>query len=259
MEPLFQTRRLTAGYGAHDVLRGVDLEVRPGELWAVLGPNGAGKSTLVRAGMGLLPARSGEVRLGGVPLASVDARTLAQRVAWVPQSSELAVGFTALELVLMGRSPHLGRWGLPSHGDVERARAVLEELDLSALATRPVTQLSGGERRLVFLARALLQEPQLLWLDEPTAFLDLRHQIDALEKVRLRTRAGMAAIAVLHDVNLALAYADRVLLLKDGQVQATGTPHDVGTAEALAALYGVPMVVSTAEDGQRLVAPRLRR
>jgi iron complex transport system ATP-binding protein len=255
---VFEARSVVAGYGKREVLRGVDLAVGAGELWAVLGPNGAGKSTLVRVGMGLLaPWRGGAFVLGRSARA-FERRAFAREVAWVPQSEAPGSGFTALELVLMGRAPHQGAWGLPSARDVEAARAALEELGASQIADRPLSRLSGGERRLAFLARAFAQEPRLLWLDEPTAFLDLRHQIEALERVRERTRRGMAAIAVLHDVNLAAAFATRVLLLKGGEVLAAGPTGDVLTSSALEGLFDVRMASAEAA-GQRLLAPRLAR
>lgn len=252
-------RGVSAGYGARTVVRGVDLEVRPGELWAILGPNGAGKSTLVRTCLGLHPASAGEVLLSGRRLTDLPRREVARRIAWVPQAVEPLVGFTGLELVLMGRSPHLGLWGVPSRKDVERADAVLAELGIPHLASRACSELSGGERRLLLLARALVQEPEVLLLDEPTAFLDLKHQVEALTRVRERVRGGLAALAVLHDVNLAAAFADRVLLLKEGVVQAAGPAAEVLGAGTLEALFDLPMARAEAEGGQPVFAPRLTR
>ncbi len=232
---------VTAGYGAVPVLHAVSLEVQPGQLWALLGPNGAGKSTVVKVALGLLPAR-GEVRACGLDPRGVSRTELARKVAWVPQSpSDEGAAFTGLELALMGRAPHLGSWGLPSASDVTRARAALAELGVEHLADRPLTQASGGERRLVWLARALVQAPELLLLDEPTAFLDLRHQVAVLRQVRLRVDAGLAAVAVLHDVNQASAWATHAMLLKDGRVQAAGPAGEVLTKESLSALYQVPI------------------
>jgi iron complex transport system ATP-binding protein len=249
-------RGLRAGYGRREVLGGIDFEVRPGELWAVLGPNGAGKSTLVRVLLGLLPPTGGTVALCGRPFASYSRRELSRKVAWVPQASESASGFTGLELVLMGRSPHQGFWGLPGAADVERAEAVLAELGIAALGARPAAQLSGGERRLLSLARALVQAPELLLLDEPTAYLDLAHQVVALERVKARVGQGLAAVAVLHDPNLAAAFADRVLLLGGGTVQAGGPTAEVLNGDALERLFKVPMARGDAGRGQTVYAPR---
>ncbi len=256
--PLLDTRGLEAGYGPTPVLRGVGLTVGAGELWAVLGPNGTGKSTLLRAVLGVVPWARGEVRLLGRARGEWSARALAQRVAWVPQSFEPAEGFSGLELVLMGRSPHLGLWGLSSERDVALAREVLEELEVAHLAERPGEALSGGERRMLLLARGLVQEPALLLLDEPTAFLDVAHQVSALARVRARVEAGLGAVAVLHDVNLAAAFATHVLLLRDGRVLAQGSAEQVLERERLEALYGLPMEMARAPSGARLFAPRAR-
>jgi iron complex transport system ATP-binding protein len=259
MSALLDARALAVGYGKASVASGLTFEVRPGMLWVVLGPNGAGKSTLLRTALGWLPPLQGEIRLFGRPAAAWDRRMLARRVAWVPQTFEADAGFTGLELVLMGRAPHLGAWGLPSERDVQVARAALEELGIPHLARRRTRELSGGERRLLLLARALAQGPELLLLDEPTAFLDLRHQVQVLQRVRARVDAGLAAVAVLHDANLAASVADQVLLLRDGGVLGQGPARDWLTAERLASLYGLPMVEAVAPDGARAFAPRWTR
>lgn len=240
------------------MLEGVDWDVRAGELWAVLGPNGTGKSTLLRAVLGGLPWVRGQLRVLGRERGDWEPRALARRMAWVPQGFEPVEGFSGLELVLMGRGPHLGAWGLTSAGDEARARAALEELGVAYLAERPCETMSGGERRMLLLARALVQAPELLLLDEPTAFLDVAHQVGALERVRARVEAGLGAVAVLHDVNLAAAYATHVLLVRDGRVLASGPAPDVLRRERLEALYGVPMEVAETASGARLFAPRAR-
>jgi iron complex transport system ATP-binding protein len=254
--PLLETQSLVAGYGPSPVLRGVDFSVRAGELWAVLGPNGTGKSTLLRAVLGMLPWMRGEVRLLGRERQAWEPRELARRVAWVPQLFEPAEGFSGLELVLMGRSPHLGLWGLTSERDAALARSVLEELGVAYLAARPGEAMSGGERRMLLLARGLVQEPALLLLDEPTAFLDVAHQVSALARVRARVEGGLGAVAVLHDVNLAAAFATHALLLRDGRVLAQGPVDTVLERERLEALYGLPMEMALAPSGARLFAPR---
>lgn len=254
MEPLARLEGVSAGYGGRGVLFDVGLVVRPGEAWAVLGPNGAGKSTLVRVVMGLLDARAGEVEVAGLRLPGASAAALARRVAWVPQVTDDDTGFTGLELALMGRAPHLGAWGLPSRADVERATTCLEALGVAHLAERPLGEVSGGERRRVWLARALVQAPSLLVLDEPTAFLDVGHQVALLRAVRQRVDAGLGVLAVLHDVNLAARFATHVLLLKAGRVLSAGPVGEVLTAERLTALYDIPMGAAEASDG--LWAPR---
>lgn len=254
MTPVLSLAQVDAGYGAADVLRGASLEVKPGEAWAVLGPNGAGKSTLVRVVMGLLPPRAGRVEVTGLSLPGASPAELARRVAWVPQVMDDDAGFTALELALMGRAPHLGAWGLPGAKDVERALECLGELGVAALAERPLSEVSGGERRRVWLARALVQAPKLLVLDEPTAFLDVRHQVELLRAVRRRVAGGLGVLAVLHDVNLAAHFATHVLLLKDGRTLAQGPVGDVLTSERLSELYGIAM--HAARDDERVHVPR---
>jgi iron complex transport system ATP-binding protein len=196
------------------------------------------------------------VTLLGRELSAWRRTELAREVAWVPQVFEPGSGFTGLELVAMGRAPHLGLWGLPSDSDLVGARNALAELGASHLADRPSHAMSGGEQRLLLLARAFVQSPRLLLLDEPTAFLDLRHQVEALRILRARTRAGLSAVAVLHDVNLAAAYADHIALVRDGTVLASGPTAEVLTGERLEALYGVRMAHLVAEGGQPIFAPR---
>jgi iron complex transport system ATP-binding protein len=256
---LLSARGVQVAYGSRLVVKGVSLEVRAGELWVVLGPNGAGKSSLLKACLGLLPLAGGQVDLLGQPLGAWGRRDLAQKVAWVPQDAEFDGGFSALDVVLMGRSPHQRGLALASESEVGLAHTVLGELGIQSLASRSTAELSGGEQRMVLLGRALVQEPELLFLDEPTAFLDLRHQVEVLQRVRARVKRGLGAVAVLHDVNLAAAFADRVLLLADGEQRGQGEPQVLLSEESLEALYGVSMSVAQAANGQWLYAPRLSR
>ena len=258
MDTLLDIQGLSAGYGPAPVLRDVDCVVRAGELWVVLGPNGTGKSTLLKSVLGAMPWTRGHIRLLERERGEWDARALARNVAWVPQSFEPAEGFSGLELVLMGRSPHLGLWGLTSASDEAVARAVLEELGVAYLAERSCEAMSGGERRMLLLARGLVQQPRLLLLDEPTAFLDVAHQVGALARVRARVEAGLGAVAVLHDVNLAAAFATHALLMRDGRVLAQGPVDTVLERERLEALYGLPLEMAQAPSGARLFAPRAR-
>jgi iron complex transport system ATP-binding protein len=223
------------------LLESVSFEVKSGELWALLGPNGAGKSTLLKVALGLNPPRSGRVWLDGVDAATLPRKRVAQAVAWVPQSPAEGTGFTALELVLMGRAPHLGTFGLPTAADVARAEGLLSEVGVGALAMRPLDEMSGGERRLCYLARARMQQAKVLLFDEPTAFLDVRHQVECLRQLRTMTKEGAAALAVLHDVNLAVQWASHAALLKDGKLLAAGLKEQVLEESTLSALYGVPL------------------
>lgn len=231
---------VSAGYSERLVLHDVSLEVKAGEAWAVLGPNGAGKTTLARVAAGLLEPRRGAARIGGLSFGAPP-RALATKVAWVPQQTPLALEFTALEVALMGRAPHLGVLGLTGAADEALAKEALAAFDVAALAERPIASLSGGERRRVFLARALAQAAPLLVLDEPTAFLDVRHQVETLHLVRARVSPTVGVLAVLHDVSLASRFATHVALLSQGHLVASGPAAEVLTTTRLSEVYGIPM------------------
>lgn len=248
MSALLELTGVVAGYGARPVLHELSLTVKPGEAWVVLGPNGAGKSTLVRVVMGLLRATRGRVQVGGLELPGPTPREVARRVAWVPQVMDDDSGFTGLELVLMGRAPHHAAWGVAGATDEAKALEVMRELGVEHLAHRPLSEVSGGERRRAWLARALVQAPQLLVLDEPTAFLDVRHQVETLRAVQRRLADGLGVLAVLHDVNLAAHVATHALLLADGRAVAQGPVREVLTAERLSALFGIPMRLATGDE-----------
>ena len=251
---LLELDSLTAGYGGTPVVSDVSLRMEPGQAWVVLGPNGAGKSTLVRAVMGLLPPLRGGLKVCGLPMPGTPSRELAKVAAWVPQVMDDATGFTGLEVTLMGRAPHLSAWGLPGPRDEAAARAVMKELGVEHLASRALAEVSGGERRRVWLARALVQAPKLLVLDEPTAFLDVRHQVETLRAVKRRLSEGLGVLAVLHDVNLAMHVATHVLLLKDGKSVGQGPVGEVLTAERLSALFDIE--VHAASEAERVYTPR---
>lgn len=235
---------IVAGYGAAEILHGVSMDLRAGEMLAIVGPNGAGKSTLLKVLAGTLPRRRGTVELFGRPLESYDRRALATIVATVAQENSIAFQFSVLEAVLMGRAPHLGAFHFETRRDLEIAHSALEHFDLLALARRPIQELSGGERKRVFLARALAQEAKIALLDEPTAFLDLKHVADIFFRFRtLCAERGMAVVATLHDLNAAALYADRVLLMKDGAAIACGSAEAVFTEQNLRAVYETEVYV----------------
>jgi iron complex transport system ATP-binding protein len=241
---LLRARGLVAGYRGREVLHDISIEVAAGELLAVVGPNGAGKSTLLKVLGGALQPWHGVVELKGRPLGDYDRRTLARRLASLGQESASAFAFTVLEMVLMGRSPHLGALRLEGEPDLRIARDALEQFDLLPLAARAINEISGGERRRVFLARVLAQEPEIALLDEPTAFLDLKHVAEIFSLLtRLRAERAMAVVATLHDLNVAALYADRILLLKDGQAVGCGTPDQVLTENNLRQVYETEVYV----------------
>ena len=236
---------LCVRFDAVTILDHVNLTIERGEMVGLVGPNGSGKTTFLRAISGLVPA-DGEVVLDGVDLKKLDARGVAQRVAQVPQSTSLDAGLGLLseEVVLAGRAPHLGRFEWETAHDRAVAGRAMRLTGTAAYAERLAAELSGGERQRVFLARALAQEPRLLLLDEPTANLDLGHQVRVLEMVRgLVEGARVAALAAIHDLEHAARFCTRLVLLHQGRIVADGPPQSVLTPELLRRVYAVSAVV----------------
>lgn len=249
--------RVALRLGDRAVLREVSFFVGRGEVVGLLGRNGAGKTSLLRLANRSLRPDAGAVRLWGRSLDSYPRRELARMVATVPQDVQVPFPFLAGEIVLMGRAPHQGLLGFESGEDLERARDAMERVGIAGLANRVISELSGGERQLVMFARALAQEPELLLLDEPTAFLDLRHRIDVLQVVRGLAERGRGALVVSHDLALAARICDRVVVLAEGGVLAEGRPADVLDPEVLRRAFGIEADVLTAPDGAALVVPRI--
>ncbi|WP_296234827.1 heme ABC transporter ATP-binding protein [uncultured Pseudomonas sp.] len=255
---MLQVERLEVRRGPCVVLSGIDLQLRPGEVLGVLGPNGAGKSTLLAALTGELPASAGQVTLEQRALDEWSGPERARRLAVLPQSSSLNFSFRVEEVVAMGRLPH-------DSGRVRDAQIVQEALhaaDAAHLAGRSYLALSGGERQRVHLARVLAQlwpggEGQILLLDEPTSMLDPLHQHTCLHAVRRLAESGAAVLVILHDLNLAARYCDRLLLLEQGRAHALGTPAEVLRAEPLQAVFGLEVLVQThPERGHPLIVAR---
>ena len=239
--PLVEVRAVSFRYGPVPALESVSFTAKAGELVGLVGPNGAGKSTLVRLVAGLLAPSSGSVRLAGLAPHSAPRRAVARLCALVPQEPRSPWPFTVREAVMMGRAPHQGLLSVPSRLDHGAVDGALEACDLVALAGRRLDALSGGERRRVFFARALAQEPRVLLLDEPTAFLDLGHQVAAAQMMRVAARAGLCVVAVLHDLNLAAAACDRLVVLSGGRLAAEGPPAEVLEAGRVRRVWGVPV------------------
>ncbi|OYV89879.1 MAG: hypothetical protein B7Z68_11860 [Acidobacteria bacterium 21-70-11] len=247
---------LSGGYGGAEVVREVDLAVAEGDCVAVLGPNGAGKSTLLRLLAGILPATSGAVELRGRPLAAWRRREVAQAVGFVPQNVSFAFPLTVAEVAQQGRAPHLGPWRPPSPRDHAAVAAALERVGLAGREGAAVQRLSGGERQLVLLARALASEPRVLLLDEPATALDVRHQLDLVAILRELTAKGVGSVVVVHDWNFALRVANRVAVLHGGRLRAAGTPEEVLRPELFRAVFGVDVELVERPGDVPFVVPR---
>ena len=215
-------------YNADWVLRHISFEMNRGEFMGVIGPNGSGKTTLLKMIDGLLDPGEGEIWIDGALGRHFKRTELAKRIAVVPQDTQLIFPFTVEEVVLMGRAPHLGKLRFEGEKDFRIAEHAMKATDTFSLRTRGMNALSGGERQRVLIARALAQEPQIMLLDEPTALLDIRHQVDFFDLIKTLNRdQSLTVIAVTHDINLASDYCDRIILLKSGQTFSMGSPHEV--------------------------------
>jgi iron complex transport system ATP-binding protein len=250
---------VSARVGGKTILRDIDFLVCPGEIVGLVGRNGVGKTTLLRLANRSLAAASGRILLGAEEIGRRSRRLLAQQIALVPQDMHVPFPFRVGELVLMGRAPHHSLIGLESDHDAELAMAALARLGIGDLADRSITTLSGGERQLVLFARALVQDPGVLLLDEPTAFLDLKHRVEVLREVRAFAESGGAALVVSHDLSLAARSCDRVVLLGGGRIVAAGLPSEVLTPENLREAFGIDTQIFAGPDGQMVVVPVLSR
>jgi iron complex transport system ATP-binding protein len=255
MKPLFEARRVAYRYpGGTAAVRDVSLAVAPASMTAVIGANGSGKSTLIRMFAGLLRPEAGEILLDGKPLVNWQARLRAREIAYMPQATPAAFPFPVIDVVLSGRMPHIPRFRLEGEQDRERAMEALENTGAAHLADRRVTELSGGERQMVILARALAQEPRLLLLDEPSAALDLKHRAELMRALaRMRERRGLSVIMITHELQLTGSLFDWILALSGGETAAQGRPDEVLTSDLLARIYGEPHVRAQRMGNQTLV------
>jgi iron complex transport system ATP-binding protein len=259
-EPIVDVQAVSFAYGETLALLDVSFVARAGEFVGLLGPNGAGKSSLVRLVAGLAAPLSGSVRLAGLDPAHAPRREVARACALVPQEPRVAWPFTVREAVMMGRAPHQGLLAVATRFDHGAVEGALAACDLVHLADRRLDALSGGERRRVFFARALAQEPRVLLLDEPTAFLDLGHQVAAMRMAQVAARGGLCVVAVLHDLNLAAAACDRVVVLSRGRVVAEGPPAAVLTEARVRDVWEVPVWRGeNAATGAAVVLPAMER
>lgn len=240
--------QLCFSYGSTTVLNRISFDCQRAEVFGILGANGAGKSTLLKCMLRILTATSGDVKLDGQDLALMSHRDRARAMSYIPQSLIAAPGLSVFQAVLLGRVPRF-RWR-PQTEDLSRVEETLRELGIESLSERIVTSLSGGERQKVLIARSLCMDTPVLLFDEMTNSLDLRHQIEILDHLHRRTKEqGLISVLILHDLNLASLYCDRVLLLKAGRCRAVGTPQEVLSEQQLDATYGIrPLVLSHNEE-----------
>lgn len=255
-----ETEELAFGYPGRTIGAEVNLSLQTGEVVVLLGPNGCGKTTLFKTLLGLLPPRSGEVRLFGRRLSALGRAEVAREMGYVPQAYAGYFPFTVFDTVLMGRTAHLGPFRSPGRRDREIAWQALEGLGIDSLAEQSYTRVSGGQRQLGLIARALAQQPQVLVMDEPTASLDFGNQIKVLERIRSLADDGLAVVLSTHHPDHAFQCADRVAILHEGRVVQVGSPEAVITADTLRAVYGVAVDVHTLADrasgAARVCVPR---
>jgi iron complex transport system ATP-binding protein len=255
---MLSVESLAFGFPGRTVGRDVSFTLGGGEVLCVLGPNGGGKTTLFRTVLGLLEPHGGAIQLHGKQLGTFSRGEIARHIGYVPQAHAAYFAYTVLEFVLMGRTAHLGVFSSPSKSDWAIVERVLESLGISHLAARSVTEISGGERQLALVARALAQEPKLLVLDEPSASLDFGNQVRVLERIAQLARSGIAILFSSHDPDHAFLAAGRVLLLAEGRVLEAGTPREVIRAETLERMYRVSVQVLPLPGGGHTCLPAIR-
>ncbi len=247
--PLLAAQDLAVGHGGRAVVAGIDFRHDAGRVLCLLGPNGVGKTTLFRTLLGLIPPVSGQIRLSGQPLAALSVRETAMRLAYVPQALATAFAYSALDVVLMGAASRQGPFARPGKAQIEAAMAALGQLGIADLAPRDVTLLSGGQRQLVLVARALAQATPVIVMDEPTASLDLANRRRVEQAIRALSAAGTAIVLSTHDPNQAAELADDVMLIGRGGVLAHGAASAVLTADLLSRLYGLGLNQIRRADG----------
>lgn len=252
MEPAVKIDHLGYAYGDGKipVLGDISFSIATGEFFIIIGPNGSGKTTLLKLICGIEKPTRGSIEIQGKALQSYPRRQLAHKMAMVPQLSHEDFPFKVMEIVLMGRSPHLGLLGIEQESDRRLAQEAMRFTGVESLADRRLTQLSGGEKQRVSIARAICQQPDIILLDEPTAALDLAHQIKIMDLMeQLKINDGYTVVMVSHDLNLAAMYADRILMLTKGRIFQMGSPKDVLTYENLERVYGCTLLVDRSPLG----------
>lgn len=255
METMIECRGVSFSYGAGEILRDVNLSFGGGSMLGILGANGAGKSTLLKILTGILRVEKGNVLFKDKPLHTYDRREIAKRIAYIPQDPVFAFPFTVSEVILMGRAPYIGRFEFEREIDLEAAERAMDTVGITHLKDRLITETSSGERQLASIARALVQEPQVMILDEPATFLDIRHRNEIMGLLRkLKDERGILIIAATHDIFTALFYFDEIVMIKNGSVFADGPVEAVINRENLSSLYGMDVTVRR-EGGKVFIYP----
>ena len=245
MKALLDVSNLSGGYGSKMVIKDVSFDVEKGQFLGIIGPNGSGKSTLLRLMSRALPPQKGKITFEDIDITKIQLKEFCRKVAFVPQDTLINFSFSVWEIVLMGRVPHLKRLQFETKKDFEIAEKALLLTSSSELKERDINQLSAGERQRVIIAKALAQEPALLFLDEPTSHLDIGYQIQILDLLKtLNRNKGLTIIMVLHDLNLASEYCDKLILLNKGKIFKAGTPREVLTYQSIEAVYKTVVVVN---------------
>jgi iron complex transport system ATP-binding protein len=236
--PIITLDRIGFRYNAGWILKNISCDIRKGEFLGIIGPNGSGKTTLLKVIDGILKPQEGETRINGISGNTIGRDALAKTIAVVAQDFQIIFPVSVHEMVLMGRAPHLSKWRFEGETDFRIAREAMEMTDTLHLKDRSMSALSGGEQQRVLIARALAQQPQILLLDEPTAFLDIKHQVDFFDLVRsLNKNCALTVIAVTHDINLASLYCNRIILMRNGQIHCLGNPEEVIVEENIRDVY----------------------
>jgi iron complex transport system ATP-binding protein len=251
MTQTITVKNLSHAFYGKKVLDGVNFEVEEGNFFIIIGPNGSGKTTLLKLLAGLLPLKSGHIQLQSISLGAYTAKSLARRIAYVPQNVPVEFPFTVTQIVLMGRSPHLGLLGFEGDEDLRLAREAMTITDVAHLAGRRMDQLSGGEQQRVSIARAICQQPDILLLDEPTAALDISHQVRMMDLMeQLKIEKEVTVVMVSHDLNMAAMYADQLLLISRGRIARQGPPEDVIDYDLLEQVYRCKLLVDQSPMGR---------
>jgi iron complex transport system ATP-binding protein len=245
MDSLLKIKKLSGGYHRETIIKNVSLEIKKGDFLGIIGPNGSGKTTLLRLLTKVITPQEGSITFAGKNIESMSLKEFARNVAFVTQDMESNFSFSVLEIVLLGRIPHLGRLQLETKVDYSISEKALGMTDTLHLKEKKMDELSAGERQRVIIAKALAQQPFLLFLDEPTAHLDIGHQIQILDLLkRLNQRDNLTIVMVLHDLNLASEYCNRILLLNEGEIFKEGSPQEVLTYQNIEAVYKTVVVVN---------------